>query len=470
MMSQDFSRSIYERYDNYKEKAIKKKNFRHSDIIPLIEKLKGQQGFTVKKAGESCEKRDIYLVSLGTGRQSVLLWSQMHGDESTATMAIFDIFNFFSKSDEFSEIKKKLLDSLTIHFIPMLNPDGAERFQRRNALNIDLNRDAIRLESPESRILKEIRDSLNPAFGFNLHDQSRKWAAGQNFKSASISFLAPPINYEKEVNPVRERAMKLIVELRNLLNRFIPGHIGKYSDDFEPRAFGDNIQKWGTSTVLIESGGWYNDREKQFLRQINFTAILSALVSIAEGSYTKNPLKAYYNIPDNQERIFDLLLRNITYSRGDSTAKVDIGINRYEQQNKNRETFYKSIIEDIGDLSTFYGYEDYNCDSLVFSAGREYPKVIEKYEELKSLDFESLLKKGYTAVRVKEGIPAESFSKYPVTILSASGSAKMDNPAPGNQADFVLKEKGRIKLAVINGFIINLSTSGSSLQNSVIVQ
>ena len=44
--------------------------------------------------------------------------------------------------------------------------------------------------------------------------------------------------------------------------------MGRYSDEFEPRAFGDNIQKWGTNTILIESGGIFGDEEKQYLRKL----------------------------------------------------------------------------------------------------------------------------------------------------------------------------------------------------------
>ena len=55
--------------------------------------------------------------------------------------------------------------------------------------------------------------------------------------------------------------------MEKVLSDFIPGHIGRYSDDYEPRAFGDNFQTWGTSTILIETGGWKGDPEKQFLRK-----------------------------------------------------------------------------------------------------------------------------------------------------------------------------------------------------------
>ena len=116
----DFANRLYYDYENFKEKSITHKRFKHSDLLPIIEKL-NKNIFRVIKAGESAEGRDIFLISIGSGERKIFLWSQMHGDEPTATMAIFDIFNFFSDNSRFSDFKKKLLENETIYFMPMVN-------------------------------------------------------------------------------------------------------------------------------------------------------------------------------------------------------------------------------------------------------------------------------------------------------------------------------------------------------------
>ncbi len=200
----DFANRLYFDYQNYREASLTDRRFKHSDIEPLINKLKDINIFEVNKAGESAQGRSIYLIKLGHGPTKVFLWSQMHGDESTATMALFDIFNFFSVNDVYNDIRHEILSKVTLYFMPMVNPDGAEVFQRRNDFGIDINRDAARLQSPESKILMDTYDSLKADFGFNLHDQSIYYSAGHSFKSATLSFLAPAFNYEKDLNPVRE--------------------------------------------------------------------------------------------------------------------------------------------------------------------------------------------------------------------------------------------------------------------------
>ncbi len=323
---------LYNSYESFKEKSLTNRRFKYSDIVPLIEQLQNKNIFKVDKVGKSIEGRDIYLISLGTGKTKVFLWSQMHGDEPTATSALFDIFNLFLDDNAYPELKKFLLSNLSIYIIPMVNPDGAEEFQRRNIVEIDLNRDVVRQQTPEAKILKNVFDSLKADFGFNLHDQGRDYSAGNSFNPASISFLAPSPDYEKSLTAPREKAMKLIGNMVNVLNEFIPGHIAKYTDDYEPRAFGDNFTKWGTGVVLLESGGWRGDREKQFLRKINYIAILSALNSIASNSYVNTDLSIYESIPHNEKFMMDFILRNLILKRDGKEYIIDIGIN-FEEVN-----------------------------------------------------------------------------------------------------------------------------------------
>ena len=167
----------------------------------------------------------------------------------------------------------------------MLNPDGAERFTRRSAQQIDINRDFLQCLTPEAKILKVYRDKTNPEFGFTLHDQITLWSVTNSLKPATLSFLSPAIDYQLSIDPVREKAMLVIADMFETVAPIIPGHIGLFDDEYEPRAFGDNFQKLGTSTILIEAGGFKGDPEKQHIRTFYFAAMLKGIKSIATKSY-----------------------------------------------------------------------------------------------------------------------------------------------------------------------------------------
>ena len=297
-------------YEKYKESAITHRRFKHADLQPLIQKH--GMDFKLEELGKSVEGKSITSMKWGQGVTKVMLWSQMHGNESTATMALFDLFNFLEgKNDGYNELRNLLKNQLSLKFIPMINPDGADAFKRRNALDIDLNRDAISQISPEAVILKKARDDFEPEFGFNLHDQQIYYNVVNTPKQATISLLAPAYNYETEINEVRGRAMQTIAGMNELLQELIPGQVGKYDDAFEPRAFGDNIQKWGTSTILIESGGYPGDPEKQYIRKINFMIILNALHQIATRGFEQYSTEQYFAIPDNGFQLMDLIINEM---------------------------------------------------------------------------------------------------------------------------------------------------------------
>ena len=466
----DFTSSLYASYEKYKESSLDKRRLKHTDIQPLINKLANIPNFKVAAVGKSIEGRKLSLISIGTGSTDVFLWSQMHGDEPTATQAIFDIFNFLTSTDFKSE-KENILKNLKLHFLPMLNPDGAEIYQRRNTLGIDINRDALALQSPEGRTLKKVRDSLNADFGFNLHDQSTYYNAERTNKPATISYLAPAFNYEKDINEVRANAMKVIVYMNSIIQKYAPGQVGRYNDDFEPRAFGDNIQKWGTSAILIESGGYKNDPEKQEIRKLNYVSILSAIYSIAKGNYKNIPLEGYDKIPENDRKLFDLKLNNLTYNLLGKNYVLDVGIHQLEVDDALHQNYYiSSRVVDQGDLTTYYGYETLEGKGFTMTAGKVYPKTMASLKDLEQLKVMDLLRSGFTYVRV-ENIPKDkNFIALPINVLGKNYKVPEFNIRVGIIPNFLLEQQGKPRYAVINGFLIDLKSGEGNFKNALILR
>lgn len=464
----NLSQKLYDNYSKFKFESLENKRFSHSDLMTALKQFENSKLIEISTAGYSVEGREIKLIKIGSGKTNIMAWSQMHGDESTATMALLDFFNFLETENESSPLIKEMLKKITLYIIPMLNPDGTERFTRRNEIDIDLNRDALRLQFPESKILKKIQEETNPKFSFNLHDQSTRYTVGNSYKVATISFLAPAYNYEKDINEVRENSMKLISQLTKNLEEFIPGHIAKYSDEFEPRAFGDNFVKWGSSLVLIESGGWKNNYEKSFLRKLNFIALVSGFESIANESYKNESIDIYNNIPENQKRLFDLLLRNVTIKKNNQTYIVDLGINQNEVSTSDKRNFYFSgEIDDIGDLSTFYGFEELDCNGLTIDTALVYPTIFENYNSVKNFDISKILANGYSFIEVDSLNLTERFSEVPINLIS-TGKFKKQNISIGKNANFRLLKDGVLKFICVNGFLFDVNSEKNNIQNGLV--
>jgi len=136
-----------------------------------------------------------------------------------------------------------------------------------------------------------------------------------------------------------------------------------YFDDYGPTSVGDNMQKSGISTILIESGEYPGDIERQQVRKLNFIAILSALKGISHGVCKKLDFKKYNKIPKtNDAKLFHLLVRNATIKKQGQEFTIDIGIHLNEINNDDYSDYsIESEIYDIGDLSHYYGYKEINA-------------------------------------------------------------------------------------------------------------
>jgi hypothetical protein len=279
-----------------------------------------------QEVGRSVQGRPLIAIHVGTGPVKVLAWSQMHGDESTASMALLDVMRWLAGDGE-DELRDRLLSTVSLTLVPMLNPDGAELFQRHNALGIDINRDARRLATPEARALKALRDSLRPDFGFNLHDQNARQVAGEGGRQVGIALLAPAVDESRRYDDVRARARLVAARIAANLARRIPGQVARYDDSFNPRAFGDLMQAWGTSTVLIESGALEGDPQKQRLRELNAAALIDALLAIGDGTYAAADPAPYDSLPQNRGLSLDVVIRGArVVGLGPAAYELDIGL------------------------------------------------------------------------------------------------------------------------------------------------
>jgi hypothetical protein len=211
----------------------------------------------------------------------------------------------------------------------MLNPDGAQRYVRRNAQGIDINRDALLLQTPEGRALKASRDRIQPVLGFNLHNQNGQTSAGSPPKPATISLLAVAHDAARSDSPRRTLAKQTAAIVREALEPLIPGQVGRYSDEFEVRAFGDNLGRWGTAVVLIESGPLPGRDPDRALVRLNFVALVTALDALASGRTAAHPTASYDTLPLNESNLLSIRVHGVRIVSGTGVAPFqgDIGLN-----------------------------------------------------------------------------------------------------------------------------------------------
>ena len=341
-------------YDANFEKNLKGRRILFEDIDPLLKKMDATL-FDVSVEGVSENNIPIYKLKIGTGEKKVLIWSQMHGNESTGTKAFFDLFQFIENPDALKTVLNTILTNCTLVFIPILNPDGSIVFTRVNANQIDLNRDAVDLKAKESKLLRSVLNTFNPDFCFNLHDQRTIFNVEGTKNPATISFLAPSEDEERTITKGRKETMSVIVSMNELLQQYIPGHIGRYTDEFYPTATGDNFQKLGHNTVLIEAGHYYNDYDRDIVRKFNFFALLQGLYFIAsETDYTH--YKPYFDIPNNDKKCYDIIHRNVLV---EDNKICDIAY-QYDYLVKDGKLVLEKEEALRGDLSEFTGHVEKN--------------------------------------------------------------------------------------------------------------
>ena len=127
-----------------------------------------------------------------SGRPTVLLVGQQHGDEPAGCEALLVI------AQELAHGKlQPLLDRINVVILPRANPDGARDNHRVTASGIDANRDHLLLKTPEAQAQAQLAREYRPMVVVDTHEYSvvgrylEKFGAVQRF-DALVQYAMTP--------------------------------------------------------------------------------------------------------------------------------------------------------------------------------------------------------------------------------------------------------------------------------------
>jgi hypothetical protein len=346
-----------ELHAEFKEKSILGRYITLQEIEPILLKYK------VEIIGKSVLGKPIYKYIVGNGKTKVYMWSQMHGNEGTTTKALFDFFNLIHSENP---VGVRLFSEFTFCFLPMVNPDGAELYTRENANLIDLNRDAKNKTQPESVLLRQVFEEFKPDYCYNLHDQRTIYGADFSGKPATVSFLAPSYNENRDINDVRSIAMNIIGAMNHELQKYIPGQVGRYEDEFNDNCIGETFQMNHVPTILFESGHFPMDYEREITRKMIFIALVSGLLYICENDIVRPNIDNYLEIPQNKVCFYDFIFKNVKINYDKTKIITNFGV-QYVEKLIDKKISFEAQIAEIGDLDNFFGHIEYDAKGKTYA-------------------------------------------------------------------------------------------------------
>jgi dipeptidyl-peptidase-4 len=175
------------------EKTDFRATSRHADVVAYCESLAKKSPLVrVTEIGKSAEGRALPMLVLAdpplvtpdeavkSRKLTVLLFANIHAGEVDGKEAVQMLARDIATGPD-----KELLKELVVLVVPILNADGNERIDkahraeqngppdgvgvRENAAGLDLNRDFVKLESPEVRALARVVRRWDPAVTVDLH-------------------------------------------------------------------------------------------------------------------------------------------------------------------------------------------------------------------------------------------------------------------------------------------------------------
>ncbi|HUV04370.1 MAG TPA: M14 family zinc carboxypeptidase [Armatimonadota bacterium] len=142
--------------------------------LETVSFLSGSHRIKVVCIGRSVKGKDIPMVAVSDPNVPIELTKRLfiicrqHGDEPASTEAMLNLIEDLAFAAD--ERTADLMSKVSFFVVPMVNPDGAGRYQRRNANKADLNRDWLTLGQPETRCVRAAIDAIAPDVLIDQHE------------------------------------------------------------------------------------------------------------------------------------------------------------------------------------------------------------------------------------------------------------------------------------------------------------
>ncbi len=189
----------------------------YGEMNAYLQRLaRGSRNLFVRTAGQSQEGRSIpALVLTNAGRFTgpdlrtlqrpvVFLVGQLHGNEPAGGEALLVLAKELASGE-----LRPLLDRISVVVMPRGNPDGAEYFWRGTASCVDINRDHLKVDLPETYAIRRMTYEYLPDVFVDAHEFSvatrwvEKFDAVQSY-DFTFAYATHP-NVEKGLNDLAER-------------------------------------------------------------------------------------------------------------------------------------------------------------------------------------------------------------------------------------------------------------------------
>jgi hypothetical protein len=144
----------------------------YAEMKTFLESVDGKGPVHVSIEGSTTKGRSVYLVRLArtaNPARKIVFYAQQHGDEISGKDALLYLIRDIAQHPE------KLPADTGVWILPMMNPDGAEAGTRVSGAGVDLNRDHITLEQPETQALYRVIRRVRPDVAVDCHEFARAW-------------------------------------------------------------------------------------------------------------------------------------------------------------------------------------------------------------------------------------------------------------------------------------------------------